>query len=409
MPSINVKSQGVIMAFMTLVQAGMLSFAISGAAMAQNAEPAVFRPVKLVNNDMISAFELSQRVKFLELLSFQGDVEQEAMNGLIDDRLRNEAAKRLGIVLSAEAVTAGMEEFASRGSLNAEQFIQLIGERGIAPETFRDFVSAGIIWREVVSQRYGGSVVISEAAVDRAMTNLQVDSAQSVSLAEIVLNAQGDNRDAALALARNLQIDFIKGRAFSDAARAVSIAPSAGNGGVLPARLLAEMPQEIAVLVRGLPPEGISTPIILNDKLYLYQKLASEIVPIDKSSAQSIDYAEISLPSSANAAEEIAKLRANVDSCDDLYAYSAAQTGMAVIRHSAAQPNAKSALLLLDIGEISPVLAGNRAVMLCARGFDPAKSASRDEVRAQLRGQRLSALATVYLSELRADALIRTP
>lgn len=399
--------------FGAMVKSGVVALfamgAMLGGATAQEGAADQFQPVKYVNNDMITRFELSQRMGFLELLNFQGDVEQEALNGLIDDRLRHEAAKRLGVTLTEADITAGMEEFASRGSLNAQQFIDLISERGIAPETFRDFVSAGIIWRQVVGARFGNSVVISEAAIDRALSNLQVDSALSVTLAEIVLDASGENRSAALALARNLQIDFIKGRAFADAAREVSIAPSARDGGNLPPKLLSELPKEVAVLVRGLPPEQVSTPIILDDKLYIYQKLANETVPVDTKAAPAIDYAEITLPADAPADTALAQIRANVDNCDDLFSYATAQGNIAVIRHKEVQANERAALQLLDSGEISPPLAGNKAIMLCARGIDPAKTASRDEVRNILKNQRLSAIATVYLSELRADALIRDP
>lgn len=368
-----------------------------------------FQPVKLVNNQVVTGYELSQRMTFLKLLGFSGDLRGEAMNGLVDDRLRSAAARQLGIKLPPEAVIAGMEEFAARGSLSAAELVQVIGEQGVAPETFRDFVSAGIIWREVVRARFGDSVVISDAAIDRALTNMQVGGAQTMTLAEIVLDASPANRNAALALARNLQIDFIKGRSFSDAARAVSTGSTARSGGLLPPKRLSELPEDIAVLVRGLDDGQVSKPIILDDRLYMYQRQSSTTEPVAQTGASVVDYAEIALAADKDFAEQIAQMRAQIDSCDDLYGYATAQRGLSVIRHSTVQPNAQAALQLLDTGEISPPLQGGRAVMLCARGLQPNKTASRDEVQLILRNQRLAALADVYLSELRADALIRDP
>ncbi|MDZ7904746.1 MAG: peptidylprolyl isomerase [Cypionkella sp.] len=257
--------------------------------------------------------------------------------------------------------------------------------------------------------RFGEQVVISEAAIDRALTNLQVGGAQTVTLAEIVLDASPARRNAALAAARNLQIDFIKGRSFSQAARAVSIGTSARRGGALPAKRLSELPESIAVLVRGLDPGQVSPPIVIDDRLYMYQKLENGTSAVAQTGSKVVDYAEVSLPASGDPALHVAQMRAEVDSCDALFSYATSQRGMAVVRHKAVQPNAAAALQLLDTGEISPPLAGNRAVMLCARGLDPTKTASRDEVRLILRNQRLAAMADVYLSELRADALIRDP
>ena len=375
---------------------------------AQAATKASFTPVKFVNNQAITGFELDQRMAFLELLGFSGDLRNEAMTGLIDDRLRLAMAKSMGLSLSSEDVMAGMEEFASRGTLDAQGFLKAIGEQGIAPETFRDFVSAGLIWRRVVTARFGDSVVISEAAVDRALTNMIVTDAQTVTLAEIVLNAGGDRRNQALALARNLQIDFIKGRDFTDAVRAVSVGATAGSGGTIAAKRLSELPEDVALLVRGLAAGEISTPIILEDKLYMYQMVENGSTPVAETDTQVVDYAEITLNGDASA---VGDLRANVDGCDDLYDY-ASKNGLTVTRNNRGQSGGPGVLQTLDAGEIAGPIngaAGPTAVMLCARGIDPQQTASRDEVKLLLKNQRLAAMSEVFLSELRADALISDP
>ncbi len=404
-PMVMARNTPVLRALMPLLLAALVVFA-AHVSWAQTATKASFTPVKFVNNQAITGFELNQRMAFLELLGFSGDLKNEAMTGLIDDRLRLAMAKSMGLSLSPEDVMAGMEEFASRGTLDAQGFLQAIGEQGVAPETFRDFVSAGLIWRRVISTRFGDSVIISDAAVDRALTNMIVTDAQTVTLAEIVLNAGGDRRNQALALARNLQIDFIKGRNFSDAVRAVSIGPTAGSGGTVPAKRLSELPDDVAVLVRGLSAGEISTPIILDDKLYIYQMVENGSTPVAATGAPSVDYAQITL-----GAGTVADLRANVDSCDDLYDY-ASKNGLTVTRNNRGQSGGLGVLQTLDAGEIAGPLngtAGPMAVMLCARGIDPMQTASRDEVKLLLKNQRLAAMSEVFLSELRADALIRDP
>jgi peptidyl-prolyl cis-trans isomerase SurA len=369
-----------------------------------------FSAVKYVNGAAITGLELDQRIELLTLLGATGDLREIAIQGLIDDRLRMARAKSLGLTLSQEAITAGMEEFASRGTLTAADFIAAIGERGVAVETFRDFVSAGVIWRDVVRTLYADGLSISPAAVDRALTNLVPSSAQSVTLAEIVLDASGTQRDAALALARNLQIDFIKGRSFSDAARSVSVGATARAGGVLQPQLLSQLPDEVAVLVRELPPEGVSKPIILDDRVVIYQMIEQSSLPVAQEGAVVTDYAEFTLPDSS--AATLANLRRAVDSCDDLYTIDSITVQRFAAGAGAIAGDAAGKLALLDAGEMAGGLVRSGApagVMLCARGLNPSAQASRDEVVILLRNQRLAALAEIHLSELRSAAQITDP
>lgn len=369
-----------------------------------------YAPVKIVNDQAISGFELRQRIAFLELLRQPGDVRTEAINGLIDDRLRNARAKATGLSLSSEAVMAGMTEFASRANLTAEEFITAIGQANIAPETFRDFVSSGLLWREVVRNKYGAQIVISEAAIDRALQQFSIPEALTVTLAEISLPATGETRSAALAAARELRIDLDRGRDFAEAARSLSTAPTARAGGVLGPALLSALPDDVAKAVRILPEGGVSAPVVLDDRVVIYKMIASAQMPVTVTAATEIDYAEVILPNTDQGLRQAAELRSQADSCDDLYA--AAPVSRQTVGLGAVPADISAALQMLDAGEVSTqVTRGSSRVflMLCHRGAPIGTQASRDEVRLLLTNQRLGALASVYLEQLRADALIVDP
>ncbi len=62
-----------------------------------------------------------------------------------------------------------MTEFAGRANLTAEEFVGELQKVGIAPETFRDLVVAGLLWREAVRARFAGQVTVTEADVDKAL------------------------------------------------------------------------------------------------------------------------------------------------------------------------------------------------------------------------------------------------
>ena len=81
-----------------------------------------FAPVRYVNNLAISQYEYDQRLLFMQVLRQPGDLPTEAMKALIEDRLRSSVAKQFDVKVSPEQVKAGMEEFASRANLTADQF-----------------------------------------------------------------------------------------------------------------------------------------------------------------------------------------------------------------------------------------------------------------------------------------------
>lgn len=385
-----------------------------GLAQMAQADDGDYAPVKIVNDQAISGYELRQRIAFLTLLRQPGDIRNEAMNGLIEDRLRNSAAKAAGIVPSPEDIMAGMTEFASRANLTAEEFITAIDGEGIAAETFRDFVKSGVAWRQLVRQKYEGKVVVSNAAIDRALAQFSVPVAQQVTLAEIVMRPS--TRSAEISAARELAIDISRGRDFGEAARAASAGPTARNGGVLAPQNLSALTDEAAKAVRSLKEGEISDPVIMDDKVVLYKMIASVQQPTTITSASLVDYATYALPDTADGQKRAAQLRAKIDTCDDLYTQANGQPTDTLTRQTVAinavPKDISAALQLLDAGEVSTAVTRGGArlfVMLCSRSAPKGSQPSRDEVQLILTNQRLAGLAGVYLEELRANALIVDP
>jgi hypothetical protein len=129
----------------------------------------LFAPRLYVNDRAITNYEVEQRALFLRVLRAPGNPEEEALKALTEDRLRQTEAERLGIKLVEKDLTAGLTEFASRANLTAEEFAAELEKAGIAAETFRDFVAAGVLWRQVVRAKFMGQVPISEADIDKAL------------------------------------------------------------------------------------------------------------------------------------------------------------------------------------------------------------------------------------------------
>ncbi len=365
-----------------------------------------FTPVITVNDSVITQYELDQRLLFLQILRQPGDLPALARSGLIEDRLRGAAGKAAGIKIAPEKIIEGMTEFAARANLSAEEFLTIVNQMGLETEAFRDFVQAGLIWREVVRDRFAGQVSITDAEIDRAIATFQPTSAIKLSLLEIVLPAEGVDQSGAIALARRLQSQIETEDDFAAAARA-------NGGGAKGWTRLSDVPEEARTILGRQAPGSMTSPVVFKDKVVIYWVSERAEDDLGTSAGTFVDYAQLLVPDTETAAAELAAIRGRVDSCNDLYAEAKGLPADRLIRETKSQGavagDIAAALTTLDAGESNTQLrrSGYRVfLMLCSRGPAPELVPDRDSIRETLLNQRLGSLADIYLEELRSEAII---
>lgn len=395
-------------------------FAALLAAFALLAPPVVlaqgFSARVIVNDRVITDYEVDQRVRFLTLLNAPGASDEAAVESLIEDRLRLSAAEQAGLEATPEQVLAGMEEFAGRANLTGEQFVEALGQGGVSAQTFRDFVEAGLLWRELVRTKFSEEVDISNVEIDRAIATSSGTTSVRVLLSELVLPVEGDDTSEALALAGTLRGSIRGEAAFAEAARRYSASPSAGAGGQLDWLPLANLPPEVAPFVLGLAPGQVSDPVTVPGAVVLFLLRGIEDDPNAAPAPQAVEYAEYLLPNDTAFPAAAASVRAAVDDCDDLYAVARGLPADRLRRQTLPLGEIPGdvglELARLDTGEASTALVrgGFRVfLMLCGRAPLQEVPVERENVGDQLINQQLSLLSEVYLKDLRANAIIREP
>ncbi len=124
---------------------------------------------------------------------------------LIEDRLRMEAAKALNLKATPEQIQAGMDEFAGRANLTADQFIASHrprrGRRRRPSATLSRPVCFGAKWCGRNSAAQGQ---VTEVDIDRAIEGSGRQTALRVLISELILPAPPGSEANALALARRL-------------------------------------------------------------------------------------------------------------------------------------------------------------------------------------------------------------
>ena len=378
-----------------------------------------YAPAARVNEQVVTNFEVDQRLKFMALLG-AGNDRQKALEALVNERLQLTAAVAAGINLTDEQVQTGMEEFAGRANLSAADFIKALQSAGVAAETFRDFVKSGLAWRELVRAKFGPRAQITESEIDRAIAQSSSKGGLRVLLSEIILPA---HTPAFKARSEKLAAQITKvtsTASFSSFARRYSASPSARRGGKLDWMPLSNLPAQIRGQILALSPGQVSAPIPITNGIVLFQLRAIEETEAAAPKDVSLEYATYFIPGgqSEAALKAADKIKARVDTCDDLYGINKGQPEdlLQIETRSIAEVPKDIALELakLDPGEVSTRLTRNNGqtlvlLMLCGRTPELGEDVSRETIRSQLVNQRLQSYADGYLAELKADAHIVYP
>lgn len=389
---------------------------VSSTAEAQN----LFAPAVKINDQVVTQYEVDQRARFLTLLRAPGDPAKQALEALVNERLQAQAAKAAGINVTPEQLTIGMEEFAARANLNREDFIKALAGGGVSAETFRDFVSAGLAWRQMVNTRFGPRASVSETEIDRAITQSSQKSGLRVLLSEVILPANTPAATARSQPRAEIISKVTSEQAFSAQARRYSASASRARGGRLDWMPLSNLPPQIRGQILALSPGQVTAPIPITNGIVLFQLRAIEETQVSAPKDMALEYAALYIAGGHTPAglKEAGRIKAQADSCDDLYGiaknYPEDQLKIDTLPIAEVPQDMAIELAKLDPGEVSTNLTradGQTLVflMLCGRTAELGADISRDEVRNQLRSQRLQSYADGYLSDLKADATIVYP
>jgi peptidyl-prolyl cis-trans isomerase SurA len=226
----------------------------------------MFRPVAVVNDSAITGFDLAQRAQILVALGFPtaspDALRAAALERLIEDRLKMQEGKRLGLSAEADSIGRAIEEFATRAGLSADEFRTAMSTQGVTALALDDMVSAEVVWRQVVRGQFIRRVEPGEAEIDAEIALMQQSASVSYRIAEIGLpkNDAGRSEAETRDLADKLYASLSQGGDFTAAVRTYSRAPSAARGGDVGWVSGARLPPDVIGTLSGLSPGQVTRP-----------------------------------------------------------------------------------------------------------------------------------------------------
>lgn len=116
----------------------------------------------MVNGEAITNFDIDQRIKLTQLTTRKAISRQEALEELINDKLKIKEGKRYGLDMSSSDIDGAYGNMASRMRMSPEQLNKTLEGHGIRPETLKSRIKADMTWGNLVRGRFQSSFLVPE-------------------------------------------------------------------------------------------------------------------------------------------------------------------------------------------------------------------------------------------------------
>jgi peptidyl-prolyl cis-trans isomerase SurA len=388
------------------------------------------RIVAVVNDDVITAQDLNDRLQLVTLSSGIPDSEQarsrlapQVLRSLIEETLQLQEAERLDITVEDAEIQRALANIAERNRMSVEAMQRFFAQKGINLATLLDQVRAQIAWVKVVNRQIVPRVTVTVDQLDMAVEEARRNEGEpEYLLSEIVLPVDSPAQAQVVAQdAARLVQTLREGASFESLARQVSAAASAENAGDVGWIRGSAIPPELRDTLESMRVGEISDPISSPVGYYIFLLRDRRLSQAADASGGDIevDLAQILFPVDGGATldamrGQAAQLRDRLGDCtamaDAAAELNAPQSGrLGWLRLADLPPGLRQAASSLPLGQVSAPVEGPSGIhllMVCDRHNPAAETPQRDQIAQQLQGERVDRLARRYLRDLRKDAFV---
>jgi peptidyl-prolyl cis-trans isomerase SurA len=122
-----------------------------------------------VNGEPITAIDVAQRMKLLQISGNKSATRKEALDDLIDEILKLETANRYRMDITDAQVDATLGTMAGRMRASTDKFLEVLRHAGISPTSFKRKIRADIAWGEIVRGKFQARLQVRDADVSNVL------------------------------------------------------------------------------------------------------------------------------------------------------------------------------------------------------------------------------------------------
>jgi len=139
-----------------------------------------------VNDQIITNYEISQRIKMLETFGAKSVSKKKVINSLINERLYTYSAIELEALPNNSEIDKGLDDFAKRGNLNTKDLLAYLESKNVSQDTLIAYITAGLTQRKVIQKKFVNNIVISQGDVASAIDTENVLSKSNSNVIEYI-------------------------------------------------------------------------------------------------------------------------------------------------------------------------------------------------------------------------------
>ena len=234
------------------------------------ANPAGETIVGLVNDKVITSFDLRQRIKLI-LLSSGGQIspeqipqiQSEALRDLINEQIKIKELEMFEVKTPDREVDQELQQIAAQTGLTLPELEQALAHEGISAEAWRQQIRTTIGWQNLVQGRFRDRVKINEQEIEQTIKTIRDDATKERFLvSELCIPVEEPSQIQAYYQAGLQLIEQMRrGVPFAAAAQQFSGCTSASIGGDIGWVQAGELPTELDAAIQAIPVGSVTNPI----------------------------------------------------------------------------------------------------------------------------------------------------
>ncbi|SOH93661.1 peptidyl-prolyl cis-trans isomerase SurA [Monaibacterium marinum] len=381
-----------------------------------NAQSTPFAPAIIVNEDMITYYDLAQRRALYRAYGLDGDLlDDRVVEDLTEEALMRQEADRLGIDIGNAQISAAFESYTAARDASPEGFTAALRRGGIDVDTVMQQIDAQLGWQQAMQARFRSRAIPDQTDLEEAVLLNATGTTREVLLAEIAIpfaeRGEARTRELIVELAAELQA----GGDFAAAARQYSRTPTRSNGGEIGWIAVTDLPPAMRAEVDLIDIGGVSRPIPITRGVSLLAVNGERQIAAQDNDTVTLTYARATFPLSLG--EEAARTaalaaRREIQTCSDVEAGSFGEGSGTVgpVTLAGISPALFSVIATAQTGSVSqPIRTGDSLsiIVICSRNVELDEE-TRRVVQDQIFANRIGAYADGYMQELLRDAIVET-
>jgi len=142
--------------------AALICGAIGALLVTQGAQAQI---VAMVNGDAITALDIAQRTKLVQISTQKTPTRQEVLEELIEDKLKVQIAKRYIAEVPKREIESAFAGIARRAGVSSEQFAKMITASGVSVDSLKARIHADFVWTQIIRGKFRAALQVGEGEV----------------------------------------------------------------------------------------------------------------------------------------------------------------------------------------------------------------------------------------------------